>query len=201
MRLRIHDLKWAHLLDGLHFFLALARVALLGVGRQGVFSSHQYLIFLSWLAYDQNCCCLFLHGEFPRPWPFRKILRTQLYIEGSPLLFNGSDVFGRGSKRALWNFRSLSTLPDCGTPLWSSWRLSLLFPGSWLSDRLPGGFSWDHGVPVVPFWKGLQSFWRYCFARERNVLVSLVPAFLFCLSVTKKVSSVSIPWSLTGLLW
>ena len=143
----------------------------------------------------------FLQDEFPITWPFIKIMRTPLYIEGYPLIFNGSDVFGRGSKRVLWNFRALSARPDCETPLWYSYIFSLLFPGSWLSDRFPGGFSWDHRVPVVPFWKGLQSFWRYCFARERDFLGSIVPAFLCCLSATKNFSSGSLPSSLTGLLW
>ena len=77
--------------------------------------------------------------------------------------------------------------------------VSLLSPG-WIVPMSAIAWRRSCGIILVlcfPSEKGLQSFWRYCFAISSDVLGSLLPTFSSHFPLTKKVSWGCIPFSLT----
>ena len=122
-------------LDGLHIYLELASAALLGVGRQGGFSSHSvYTRIMARLSSD-HWVCLFLQDWFPSPWPFGKNLRTPLHSRGLFFLvffvwhfsWGGSKVISKIYILTIYA-RAAEVLPSAQSP----WRSPLL-----LSVRQP----------------------------------------------------------------
>ena len=69
-------------LDGLHISLELASAALLRVVHQGGFSSHSVYTPLMERISSNHWVCLFLQGEFPKPWTFGETLSTPLRSQG-----------------------------------------------------------------------------------------------------------------------
>ena len=97
---------------------------------------------------------------------------------GLPFGFLISPIFLEGvPKGSGETFERIYTRPGFDTPFRYSQQLSLLFLGSRLSGHFFGIFFWGNIGPVVSFWKGIQIFWRYCFAIVGNVAGSLLPDF------------------------
>ena len=115
------------LLDGLHFYLALVRAALLGFGREAAYPPMCLLIFSSTVGIFP-LMCLLLHGA----WSDTLVVRgnycgTGYSLECLPLIVLSS-VFGGGLRSVLRKLMALSMLPGLGIMSWSSRRYKLLLP-------------------------------------------------------------------------
>ena len=88
-------------LDGLHISLELASTAFVGVVHQGGFSSHSVYTRLMERLSSDHWVCLFLQGEFPRPWTFGKNLRTPLRSQGFLFLVFFVRHFYRGGSKVV----------------------------------------------------------------------------------------------------
>ena len=103
MRLGIFNIHSTHHSDGLNICLALSSSALLGVGRRGGFSSHIFLMFLSWLVSSHKWDFYFYMVRCPTPCSFGKhwvlcsiiggypsIVCVQMFWKAPKLSGNGS---------------------------------------------------------------------------------------------------------------
>ena len=78
-----------------------------------------------------------------------------------------------------------AVLPDLADLLWGFWscrQVDVL-----LYSRLAALLWASRTFYFFSIWKGIQSYQRECFATSRNVPGSIIPAFLFCHYVIKKV--------------
>ena len=115
------------------FGLAISSAALINVSQQVGFSSHIFPGMYITVDYLPYLGLYILHGVFPKPWPFRKILRNPLHSWGFPSWLLMSDAL----RRRLWSFWSIFWLfprkLNCLSRLISSGISSLVsgFPIFW----------------------------------------------------------------------
>ena len=133
---------------------------------------------------------------------FWKILVLSSVLEDNFWLLNVSEIFERGYEMVWWNLLALSALLGMITHKDILRGLPLIYGllHSFVRYCLMALW-WYHLDPVVTFGKGLRNIWRDCFAMAWDVLRSILPAFLFHISATKKVSMGYLTWFLVGLLW
>ena len=121
-------------------------------------------------------------------WGFHLIVSYLTFLEGSPKLSSENE----GALRANWYGGS--------NPIFL--EVSLLSPGYLVH---PTAIVWCNyfGIiigPLVPFWKGIPIFWRYCCVITSGVLGSLLPTFWYLRPLTKKLSLGGLPFYLTGYI-
>ena len=196
------------------FSPALSIVTLLTVGWWGGSSSHKYLILPTWLEFCPGIFrftrrvvlnleySIFLASNlcpFQTTWAsvctlcscclggFPSIVLCLVFLEGAPTLsaeLDGtfcSTCFG-GS---VPNFLTVSALVT-GCLFLQPWCLAAVL--------------WDYFLSLVPFLKGIESFWRECFAITIHVPWSLLCNFWYCCPLKNMVSLGGLPFSPTGFI-
>ena len=163
-------------------FLALARAALLGVGRRGGFSSHNFLMCPEWLSSSHKLYCLFLQGVSSNTLAFWENIEVSTPLLGFPPRLVVSEVFREGSK-VVRKF-------DVTFP--SSWVLfhPMFLTLSALFYRLlrhPTArmleFLWDYH-PLVPCVTGALKFLEGLLCDFKQCPGSLIHALYSCCPVT-----------------
>ena len=97
-------------------------------------------------------------------------------------------IFRRGIQSWLSNLMEIYAEPGMEVPAWSSWWYPLFLSVAYSFSLCSFFVSWNCSCPLVPFWKGIQSF-----QRDHFMIVSYVPGILFltfwsCCLCMKKVS-------------
>ena len=179
--------KSTRLLDGLHLLsCAFQRGPFRGLWRVKSDPLLYLLLCPSQLAYAHRYF-YFCKVCDPTPYTFKKILRAPLCSWGFPFGCFVSDVFGGDSKvvkRTWWKFsRELTWIFHLIFLMVYFFVARLLYTSK---HSCMDEFLWDRSRLLVPFWKGLQSFWRGWFVIVSNVLGSLFPHFCSCCPLTKK---------------
>ena len=130
--------------DGLHIYLALVSTALLGVGRQGVFSSHMFTPAI-WIGWHLPIGLFIFKRCIPTPWIFactgfsavsdlNRLLRASLCSWGS-FTCSVSPAFLEGVPKLLVNFSHNSFAIWLVCPVRFPQASLILLPDIRLSDR------------------------------------------------------------------
>ena len=135
-----------------------------------------------------------------RYWGFSQFFDVSKIIRGTARSWGSSQLFWclRRSWRRLRSgqglFAGCSLTVNFRAIWWGfnssrySWRSPILSPGRSFPPLLSGGFLQYLACPKrIPVLSGLQNPQRDCSAPERYVMGSLLYAFLYCCSATKKV--------------
>ena len=206
------------------FYLALSSLALIGVGWRGGSSYHKVYppLWRGWLlpwafiftrfvvrqlgysiSLDSQPCLIWTPWGPARFWAIAFLGVPTLLLRGLPSIIPSFRRCRRGLRSGMRDSRSASAQPVLEDPFRFSWRYpSCCQVASSIWLLLAGGVlvgsSWYRGSLLI---KGLQSFWRDCFAIASDVPGSRFPTSCYCRLLTKKLHWSNLPFSPTGFLF